>query len=208
MFTHIHSQTYSCIYQQTYSDSIITFNQQTKKYFKIPFSNSTELSLVKAGNYGVSFWSNRENSVNRLDGLLDLLSQKSFTLHDYYTHTLWYSIDSSFSGIEYMFVGEGQVLSSKEIRYDLEPGVFIVVDKDLPPAICPDIFISGLKYGVRRFVSPNTVLELKTYQVSQSVPSALNIVANIFRDVSPSSIKRTCPAYFIYQKPSTENREK
>jgi hypothetical protein len=206
-FFNTFSQTYRIAYKQTYTDSIVGYDQKSQKQIKIPFTKSAELNLVRAGDYGISFWSNGQSSLGRLNGLNDLLSRNPYTLYDYYTHTLWYSYDSSFSVIEYKVVGSGESISSKEIRYDLEPGIYVIVNKDIPPQICPNIFLFGLKYGVSKFVSHNTVVELESYQTIQSLPPALNLVADIFKQISPSMIRRVCPPYFNYQRSNNQKQD-
>lgn len=210
VFTNINGnaflQTYSYTYTVTYFDTITSIDPVTKKeLWNKPSTSSIEQNFVRAGNYGLCFTSRKEYSLPVMDSLNTLLqkycstkygfAKLSFTLYDYYKHLTWNSSDSSFSAMEYLSGITGVDISSKLIQYNLEPDIYIIVDKDIPSTICPNIFVDGLKYGIRKLVSNKIIIELKTYSITQSTPSQLGSVAEIFTDISPSSVTKTYPPY-------------
>lgn len=188
-------QTHSYIYTYCSRDTVVSIDtlHKKKESASLPIIISNwEQNYVKAGNYSLLFTSNSKN--NMID-LKWLQGKPTYTLFDFYKHLAWRSSDSTYMGIEYLLPNTSKVLSSRLIQYDLEPGVYIIVDKHLPAWICPDIFITGLEYGIRKFVTRNVVIELKNYGTVQQMPDLLASVSEIFKNISPSSVLKIYPSY-------------
>ncbi len=184
-------QTYGYSCTCNYRDTLVMVDTLRKKEeMVLPVQTYVEQNYVKTGNYCGLFNENARSSFFPVE-----ISKPTYVLYDFQQKLVWTSTDNSFHRMEYVLPKSSKVLSSTLIQYDLEPGVFIIVDKKLPVWVCPDIYISGLEYGVRKLVTKNSVVELKSFERIKSIPDSLQGFEDLFNSLSPYTVVTSYPAY-------------
>jgi len=187
IFSQFYQYTYVCNSKDTLF-GVDTVTNITKVVF--PIAGYSERNYVKSGQYGGLIITNKWNSI------FDMASCNSgFVLYDFVKLLAWKSRDSSFHKIEYALPKKTTPLMGSKIRYDLGPGVYIIADKNLPSWLCPDIFITGLQYGVSKMVVGNAIVELKNYTVVNAVPLELQKADGIFKDALATGVTATYPSF-------------
>lgn len=184
-------QTYNYTYIQNSNDTLIVIDTvNNKEVFSMPWTMYVEQNYVKSGRYGAICFENATTSLGT-----GIETKASIILLDFEKQLVWKSTDSSFLKMQYVLPRGCKILSSKLIQYDLDTGIYIIVDKKLPAWACPDIYITGLEYGVRKVVTRNSVIELKSYKKTKPKPPALEDVPAIFENISSSSITKIYRSY-------------
>ena len=184
-------QTYTYMYTVNSLDTMSGEDTTLKKeVWAQPITNYYEQNYVKSGNYRAVYY---ENGKNNFLGAQNC--KLNIIVYDYAKQLVWTSADSSYKKMIYVSPVKITNVSSRLIRYDLAPGIYAIADKQLPMWVCPDVYISGLKYGILKVVTNNDVIELKTYKSLPKAPPSIEDVQDIFKEVSADSVKGIYPSF-------------
>lgn len=184
-------QTYNFTYTVNSIDTMTGVDTIKKvEVWRNVVTNYYEQRFVKCDGYGAVYYENSKNSFFQFQEC-----KASLIIYDFNKNLIWSSDDSLYKKLTYLAPLKETSISPNLIRYDLAPGIYVIVDKSLPVWLCPDIYITGLKYGVIKVVTQNDIIELKSYKEVTGKPDVIGSVKEMFDKANPSLITQKYPSF-------------